>query len=83
MSGRIKGYPSGGLIRCAACGHVSTGSTTDFPPDGTPPERIRIEIGTRYAAMFCSNPSCNCFTVYAPNLATVERLTEKYKSKQP
>ena len=83
MARRIELYPHRGLIKCGACGHVSTGSTTDYPPKGTPPEKIRIEMGTRRASMYCSNPSCHCFTVYGPSPLAVELLTEKYKSKNP
>lgn len=45
MATRTPRYPVKGLIKCAACGHVSTGDANDFPPDGTPPEKIRSKHG--------------------------------------
>lgn len=83
MTKRIKEYPHGTLMKCTACGHVCNRDYSDYPPDGTPPEKIYITIGSRPASMYCSNPACQCYTIYAPASSAVERLTEKYKSKKP
>ena len=83
MSKRITDWPHKNMIKCAACGHVCNRDYSEDPPENTPPEKIHVRLGTRFASMFCSNPNCHCYTIYAPSSSTVDRLTEKYKSKKP
>jgi len=83
MTKRITDWPHKSMIKCDACGHVCNRDYSDYPPDNTPSEKIHIQLGTRMASMFCSNPNCHCYTIYAPSSSAVERLIEKYKSKKP
>jgi hypothetical protein len=83
MPRRITDWPHKDMIKCAACGHVCHRDYSDYPSEDTPPEKIYIRLGTRLSSMFCSNPSCHCYTIYTPSTTDVERLTEKYKSKKP
>jgi hypothetical protein len=81
MSTRIKNFPDGKYLKCAACKHVSDSGVSIFSSEDTPQDKIYIQIGTRYASMYCSDPNCRCYTIYATSSAQVEALTEKYKSK--
>lgn len=83
MTKRIEEYPHGTLIRCDACGHVCNRDYSEFPPDNTPADKIYITTGTRYTSMFCTDPNCHCYTIYAPSSSAVEGLIDKYKSKKP
>jgi hypothetical protein len=83
MTRLITDWPHKNMMKCAACGHVSSHGYSDYPPEGTPPEKIHIQLGTRSASMYCSNPDCHCYTIYVPTSSAVERLTEKYKPKKP
>jgi len=79
----MKGYPDKDMIKCAACGHVCKRGGSEYPPDDTPAEKIYILLGTRPASMYCSDPTCQCYTIYAPTQSALEKLTEQYKSKKP
>ena len=83
MAKKIKDFPDGKYMKCAACGHVSDSGISMNPTEETPREKIYIQIGSRSASMFCTNPNCNCYTIYAPSSDALERLTERYKSKKP
>ena len=82
MSKRQNEYPNGKLIKCAACGHVCIRGDSEYPPKGTPIEKIRFQIGTLPTSLFCTNTECNCYTIYCLNQSHLERQMELYKQEK-
>ncbi len=56
------------IIReCANCYHQCLRSSSDsyYPPANTPSEKIRTIISDQAPfSLYCTNPACNCFTIY-------------------
>lgn len=80
MSKRKGEYPRGSLIECAACGHVCNRNDSEYPPEGTPSDKVYIKIGTRLTSMFCTTPSCECYTIYVTSSSQEEYYIKKYKA---
>lgn len=81
MSKKITDWPNKGMVKCAKCGNVSTDMFSMPPPENTSYDKIHIQVGTRSFSMLCIG--CGHYTIYAPTTSAVERLIDKYKSKNP
>jgi hypothetical protein len=79
----VGNYPNKDMLKCAACGHICNRGYSEYPAEGTPFDKIHIVLGTRLASVYCSDPFCQCYTIYAPSSADVELLKEQYWSKKP
>jgi hypothetical protein len=69
------------LIRCGFldCGHGCNRTYSDYPPEGTPIEKITYRIDDRRRSMLCSG--CNRYTIYVLSQEEGMKALDKYKSK--
>ena len=66
------------LIKCGFpdCGHSCIREHSEYPPQGTPIEKIKILVDNRRRAMFCTG--CQRYTIYVGSVAEVDHIKEKY-----
>ncbi len=69
-------YPHGNTMKCDACGHGCIRDRSEYPPKGTPSDKIRIEIGSAMCAMECAG--CHCYTIYCISQAQCDYYYKQY-----
>jgi hypothetical protein len=74
--------PNRNLVSCAACGHTCIRDYSILPLEDTPPEKIFIRMGDRRISLYCTNPSCNSFTIYCTSTKERDSLIERYEGSK-
>jgi len=68
--------PQGNTIKCAACGHGCIFRGSEYPLEGTPPDKIHVAFGNCMSAMYCTG--CGCFTIYCITQEQFTYYSNKY-----
>jgi len=74
-------YVHDDLIECAGCGHSSVNTVSEYPPLGTPADKINVVRGTRLASMLCTNPACG-YTIYVPSRSIAATFIQRLRLKR-
>jgi hypothetical protein len=72
------------IKKCASCGHACIREPDDsmWPSEGTPLEKIHPVISDEPRfSLYCTNPECNCYTIYCKTQEEVDRVIERYSKK--
>ena len=69
-------------MECAGCTQRTDKTVSEYPPLGTPSDKILVVRGKRLASMHCTNPSCGCYTIYAPSRSIAATFIQRLKLKK-